>query len=88
METFYRISPRLGSSGAEFPMTGNCGAGLLLAEGQFLFRIDPLLENDLAVFAFRNVHGGRTRFEFVRHFTAHVDADGLGAFSDWVGSHR
>jgi len=32
--------------------------------------------------------GGRALFEFVRHFLGHVDADGLSAFSDWVGCHR
>ena len=69
-------------------MSGNCEGGLLLAEGQFLFGINPLLEYDLAVFAFGNVHGVRTLFEFVRHFLAHVNADGFGVFADWIRRHN
>ena len=69
-------------------MSGKYRGGLLLAEGQFLLGVNPLLEHNLAVFAFGNVHRARTRFQFVRHFTAHVDADGFGAFADWIRSQN
>ena len=61
--------------------------GLLLAQRQLLLGVNPLLEDDLAVFAFADVHGVRTFFQIIRHFFGHVDAYGLGAFSDWIRRH-
>jgi hypothetical protein len=58
-------------------MSENCGGGSLLAEGQLLFGVNPLLEHDLAVFAFADVHRVRTFFQIIRHFLGHVHANGL-----------
>ncbi|MDD3277143.1 MAG: hypothetical protein PHP93_08855 [Kiritimatiellales bacterium] len=68
----------------DFQMPGHCGKGLLFAEGKLLAGINPLLQDDLAVFAFADVHGVRPLFQVFRHFFGHVDTDGLGAFSDWI----
>jgi hypothetical protein len=79
---------RVEARAAEIPTPGNVGSGLLLAEGQLLFGIDPLLKYDLAVFALADVHGVCTAFQFFRHLLIHVDADSFATFADWIGCHK
>ena len=62
-------------------------AFVLFGQAELVARVEPLLQDDLAVFAFADVHGGRSSLQFVRHLLVHVDADCLCAFANGVRCH-
>jgi len=54
---------------------------------QLLTGVQPLRQDDLAVFARRKMHGFRPLLQFVRHVLRHVDSDGLRVLTNWICSH-
>ena len=60
---------------------------LFFSEVELVAGINPLLQDDLSVFAHRQMHRIRTVAKFVSHNGTHVDSDRFGIFSNRVGRH-